>query len=238
MRQIRSLLGASLVSVLAFGALGVAFASAEESKPNMLVAGGTTAGATFKDSSGESRFEGEGLLGKSVAQCAASSSKGVFVTEKRGTFALMFGRCLTKILTTLLLCTGLDALANSSAFSMLGTFQLRYRNSAKAAVVVALLLSPVHFTCVSGAIELLYVLRGCVAGLLTPTNKKVKATERFQASFKEAGAKNEVTKIENEAGTGEESCVLEVSEGGGTFKQDGMESSDEIEVSKEAELMA
>src|ERR1700687_3469125 len=99
MRQMR-LLGVALMAMLALGALSAAFAAAEEAKPNMLVTGGT-AGSTFKDKSGESKFEAESLLGKSVLSCASSTSKGVFTTEKLGTFDVLFEKCLIKILTAL-----------------------------------------------------------------------------------------------------------------------------------------
>src|ERR1700690_2486141 len=115
MRQMR-LLGVALMAMLALGALSAAFAAAEEAKPNMLVTGGT-AGSTFKDKSGESKFEAEGLLGKSVVVCSSSTSNGVFTTEKKGTFSVKFEKCLVKVLTALLLCTGLSDVAGSSSIT-------------------------------------------------------------------------------------------------------------------------
>jgi len=106
----------------------------------------TPAGAVgpFTDKSGAVSLAAKGGLSGAEVKCASSASTGGFQTSLLGTFDVLFKECLVKVLTSLFLCTGLNATVTSSILA-LGTFHLRYRELTGTRSVAAFLLIPVHF---------------------------------------------------------------------------------------------
>jgi hypothetical protein len=195
----------------------------------------------FTDRSGEAKLTGRSLLGASTVKCASSRSSGAFSNSLLGSFDMLFKGCLVEELSLLLLCTGLEDTESSSILA-LGTFHLRYRKGATGAAVTAYLIKPVHFTCVTGSTSVLVEWKGCVAGAVGPLNRVVKSPEHFTVSLKKSVSSStlqEITKIENETGTGEEACKSEAKEGTGALESAAVELVDEIyPVSTEAEIRA
>jgi len=70
---------------------------------------------------------------------------------------------------------------------------------------------------------------GCAAGEITPVNKSVASGEHYTVSMtKAATTRNEITKIENETGTGEETCQLKAKEGSGAYEEAAEAMQDEV----------
>jgi len=225
MRQFRPLAFVLLV-VFAFGAVVAASASARKATPEV------TPVAGFTDKSGASNFAGAGVFGTNTVACASSTSIGTYQTTHLGTFKVLFEKCLLNKLG-LFLCTGLNTGEATSSIVTTGTFHLRYReegNGTKS--VIAFLIKVVHFTCVKEATKILVEVRGCAAGEITPVNTEVKVGEHYTMDMKKSATatRNEITRIENEAGTGLETCQLETHEEGGAagFQQSAEETKDEI----------
>jgi hypothetical protein len=163
------------------------------------------------------------LVGKGIfkavgeVKCKDAPSTGGFQTSLLGTFDVLFLGCLVSEVV-LLLCTGLNDTQESSIL-VLGTFHLRYLNSEKKTAVIAYLIIPVHFTCVNGSTKILVEVKGCAAGEVGPINKTIVLPEFFQNTLKKVAGttRNTITRIENEAGNGEEECALESHEGTGAY---------------------
>jgi hypothetical protein len=227
MRQKRSF-GLVLFAVLALGAVvaGSAFAARGEKTPEINPIGLFTdelAPGTAVSLIGKGIFKGEGSV-----SCKDAPSTGGFQTSLLGTFDMLFLGCLV-IEVILLLCTGLNDTQESSIL-MLGTFHLRYLNSEKKKAVIAYLFIPVHFTCVNGSTKILIEVKGCLAGEVGPINKTIVLPEFYQNTFKKVSGttRNEITRIENEAGNGEETCALELHEGTGAYAQAALTMTDNI----------
>jgi len=225
MRQFRPLVFVLLV-VLAFGAVVAASASARKATPGI-----TPSNVLFTDKSGVSVFAGGSVVSGSKVECATSESTGGFLTSLTGTFDLLFLGCLVKITSVLYLCTGSNDKVSSSIL-VLGTFVLRYREPTPSTkTVAAFLITPVKFECVaSGSPNKTIEVMGCAAGEVTPVNKAVVTGEHFTVFMtKSASAdRNEITKIETETGSTEETCQLLANENGGTFKEAAEGTTDEI----------
>ena len=222
-----------LLVVLAFGAVVAASASARKATPGIF-----PSNVLFTSTSGPSSFGGSGILSSAEVKCTKDEDTGGFLTSLTGTFDVLFLGCLLKILSALFLCTGSNDKVTSSIL-VLGSFRLRYREPTGTKAVVAFLITPVKFTCKEGTTEKAIEVKGCGAGEITPLNTKVKTSEHFTMNMTKAAAtRNEITKIENEAGTGTETCQLEANESGGTFKEAAEETSDEIVGNMTAEIEA
>jgi hypothetical protein len=213
-------------------------ASARPATPGILPIAG------FTDKSGEVKYASPGLFGSTNSEkCASSVSTGAFQTSLLGTFDLLFEKCLLASILGLFLCTGLGDTANSSSVLVLGTFHLRYRELTGTKTVIAYLLKLVHFSCVRSTETRLIMMRGCMAGEITPVNTPVKLPTPFVMNMKkEAGneSHNEITSIVSESGTTLETCKLESSEDPGTtWEQSAFEMKDEVfPKSTTAEIMA
>jgi hypothetical protein len=204
-----------LFAVFAVGAVvaASAFAARGEKTPEISPIG------LFTDQVlGEPELVGKGIFSAEAAvKCKDALSTGGFQTSLLGTFDILFLGCLVKEVI-LLLCTGLNDTQESSIL-VLGTFHLRYLNKEKKAAVIAYLIIPVHFTCKSGETKVLIEVKGCAAGEIGPTNTPIKLPNFYQTTLKRVKTANTITRIENEAGNGEETCALESHEGTGAYAQ-------------------
>jgi hypothetical protein len=207
----------ALFAVFALGAVvaGSAFAARGEKTPEINPIGLFTdeiAPGTTPALIGKGIFKATGEV-----KCKDAPSTGGFQTSLLGTFDVLFLGCLVSEVI-LLLCTGLNDTQESSIL-VLGTFHLRYLNSEKKKAVIAYLIIPVHFTCVNGSTKVLVEVKGCAAGEVGPINKTIALPEFFQNTLKKVAGttRNEITRIENEAGNGEETCTLESHEGTGAY---------------------
>jgi len=223
-----------IVAVFAVFALGAvvaasAFAARGEKTPEINPIGSftdaTATGTTPK-------FIGKGLLGTSEIECfKGAESTGGFQTSLLGTFDILFKECLVdEPIVGLLLCTGSNDTANSSSILVLGTFHLRYLSSAKTKAALLYLVIPVKFTCVKESTTAEIEVKGCAGGEIGPINTVITLPRFFQNTLKKVSGttRNEITKFENEAGTGEESCELEANENKGTFTESAEEATGNI----------
>jgi hypothetical protein len=237
MRRFRPLV-LVLFAVFALGAVvaASAFAARGEKTPEIRPIG------LFTDNSApgtEPALIGKGIF-KSTSEviCKDAPSTGGFQTSLLGTFKVLFLGCLVSEVL-LLLCTGLSA-TQTSAIETVGTFHLRYLNSEKKVAVIAYLIQPVHFTCVNGSTKILIEVRGCAAGPVGPINTVVRLPNFLQNTLKKVTGtqRNEVTRIENEAGNNEETCELESHEGTGSYAVSAETITDNIyPLSEEAEII-
>jgi hypothetical protein len=194
------LLGIAIIAMLSLTAITAATASAEK-QPNILPAGTGAAPLTFNSSGGTSIF-GNGLLKLTSPK---STGSGAGNEEKLGTFDILFEGVKDALGRT---CTGLfnsstkeGDLTEGSVLAK-GTFHIRdYKLGAELRVTQIALLREVHFSCGT----LLVVVRGCVAGDLTP---KEGLTKELTVTLKKEGADNTIIKVLNEANTAEENCEL------------------------------
>jgi hypothetical protein len=206
-----------LVAVFALGAVVAASASARGTDTPEItpigsftdnLAPGTTAALV-----------GKGIF-RAVSEvvCTSAPSTGSFQTSLLGAFKVLFRGCLVSEVL-LLLCKGSTA-TEASAIETTGTFHLRYLNSAKKVAVIAYLIVPVKFTCVNGETKVEIETRGCAAGEVGPINTEIRLPNFLQNTLKKVArtTRNEITKIENEAGNGEETCALESKEGTKSFE--------------------
>jgi hypothetical protein len=194
--------------------------------------------APFTDKGGEASLIGKGLIGSAKIKCSSSTSTGSFQTSLLGTFDILLRGCLVSQII-LLLCTGLEDTVTSSEL-WLGTFHLRYRNGTSEPVI-AYLLKPVHYTCVNGSTTILIEVTGCMAGTIGPTNTVIKLPQHYTMTLKHGPTEtlNEITKIENETGTGQEACILLSKEGTGAGANTSEVAVDEIfPLAAESEIRA
>ena len=203
-----------LLAAFALGAVAATGASARKATPGI-----NPSNVLFTAKGGVSLFAASGLLSGAEIRCASNMATGGFTTSLSGTFDVLILGCLVKIVSALFLCTGSNNRVTSSILA-LGTLHLRYREATGTKSVVAFLLIPVKFVCEEGSTERAYEVDGCVAGEITPVNQNVRTGEHFTLLMtKAATTRDEITKIENEAGDGEETCRLQASENGGAFAE-------------------
>jgi hypothetical protein len=232
MRQFKPLVGAT-VAVLALAVTASALARVT---PEISVITG------FTDRSGTAEFQGLGTdsIFRDIS-CSSTTSRGAFYSSLLATFDLLFKQCLTSSLGLLFLCTGLEDTETSSIL-MLGTLHLRYRSGTSGPAVVALLIKPIHITCVNGTTTSLLQVRNCGVFGLGRTNVIIRLPADFTLTMRKSQSSetlDEITKIENDAGTGQETCELEASEGTNAFSSDAMELTDELfPSSSEVEIRA
>jgi hypothetical protein len=179
---------------------------------------------------GEVAFKEEGTF--TELTCKESSGEGTMLKKlSPSEWTIIFKLCLTSFLG-LQLCTGLANSANSSEVTIKATAHLKKH---KTGVAVVLLLLPVHFECQPA--NILFEVKGCIAGLITPINKKIKTTEHATLTFKQTGGLQEILKVLNDAETAEEECKMEAKEGTGAFKPAGETATEDVTATVETEIM-
>jgi hypothetical protein len=181
--------------------LALATTASAEKQPNILPTGTGAAPLTFNSSSGTSIF-GNGLIKLTSPK---STGSGAGNAEKLGTFDLLFEGFKDALGRT---CTGLfnsetkEGDLTEGSVLVKGTFHIRdYKLGAELRVAQIWLLKEAHSSCGT----LLVVLRGCVAGDLTP---KEGLSKTLTVTLKKEGADNTIIKVLNEANTAEENCEL------------------------------
>ena len=142
-------------------------------------------------------------LSGATFSCTSSAGSGSLTSPKVGTFDKLLLGCSTKILGSTVKCTGLNDKVEGSIL-VKGTYRLAYAAGTGTAVLV-LTFEEIHYEC---SIALVLV-RGCLLGVFTPTNKKTKtATE----TFKQKGGDQELTSYEEAKGDKKPiKCELELS---------------------------
>lgn len=179
----------------------------------------------------ESPIAFTGKLGKVVVEtkagtkveCTSGEDSGSFTKAKLGTFETVYHGCKS----TGVACNGLADKAE--AISVKGDIHLWYGFLAKEKglhTTVTALLKEAHFTC--GGLVLI-VLKGCLAGLVKPTNKKTKATTVEMTQEKGV---NDITEVLND-NSEKTSCKLEAAKSEGAFEQAGGQMSEEGEKFKQ-----
>jgi hypothetical protein len=213
--------GTALIAVLALTAFTATTASAEK-QPNILPIGSQAAPLTATGSSGTSTF-GNGLLKLTSPK---STGSGAGFAEKLGTFDVLFEGVKDALGRS---CTGLfnsstkEGDLTEGSILATGTAHLRdYKLGAELRVAGISLLREVHFSCGT----LLVVVRGCLAGDITP---KEGLTKTLTATAKKEAGKNDNTiiKVLNEENTAEENCELTSSTDESTFELSSLESTGE-----------
>jgi hypothetical protein len=208
------LLGIAIIAMLSLTAITAATASAEK-QPNILPTGNGATPLTFTSKSGTSLF-GNGLLKLTSPK---SEGSGAGNAEKLGTFDILFLGVKDALGRT---CTGLSDKVEGSVLAT-GTFHIRdYKLGAELRVAQIALLREVHFTCGT----LLVVVRGCVAGDLTP---KEGLTKILTVTLKKEANDNTIIKVLNEENTAEENCELTSSTDEKPFELSSEETTQELE---------
>jgi hypothetical protein len=159
-----------------------------------------------------------------IIKCASDTGTAEATSKRLGTFDILFEKCLVSTGFGLFLCTGLEDKENSSSILVKGTFHLRRLTKDLKHILVSFLPKEVHFTCV-GIISILFRVRGCVLGLITPVGKK---TKTYTITLAQKEGVNEFTEVLNDAETATEKCILEASENTGAFTQAGEETTEEV----------
>jgi hypothetical protein len=213
MRQFK-LLSLAAMAVLSFTSAIVASAAAEATLPNILPEGISSLLATIKCNASFFGGKAKGVVesSKCIGQVSSTSTK-------KGTFNISFENTKTPLGTA---CTGLGD-AESGLVLMSGTYHIRdYKNAAKELKIAILyLLKPVHFSCGT----LLVIIRGCVAGALTPEKM---LTKTLTATLSTGNGDNNIIKVLNEGNTAEENCELTISENEGAFSLTALETTQQI----------
>jgi len=211
MKHIRTA-GMALMVVLALSSIASATASASV-KPQFLPEATAKVPIVFTDKSGISHFE---IKGGSVVTCQKDTSTGEVLGLKLGEFDILFLECESLGIA----CTGLADTVSGSIL-VLGEFHVWYvLLSTKLQTGIAFLLKEVHFECG----KILLVIRGCMAGLVKPLNKK---TNSLITELKQEKGVNDITQVLNE----EEKligCKLETSINSGVFEPTGAETVEEM----------
>jgi hypothetical protein len=220
------LLSTAIIAVLALIALTATTASAEK-QPNILPTGTQVAPLTATGKSGTSTF-GNGLLKLTSSK---STGSGAGFAEKLGTFDVLFEGVKDALGRT---CTGLfnsstkEGDLTEGSILATGTAHLRdYKLGTELRVAGISLMREVHFSCGT----LLVVVRGCLAGDITP---KEGLTKTLTATAKKEGADNTIIKVLNEANTAEENCELASSTDEKAFELSSIESTGEASGFKKA----
>jgi hypothetical protein len=222
MRLIKSV-SLAFAAVLVVSAVAVASASAALPEYSPTSANLTTKG-------GAATLEQEG--GPAPITATSSEGTGTITGAKSGTFDILY--LGTSVLGAK--CKGLNDTVEGSVL-VKGATDLRYATREPKDVVVLFLLQEVHFECNTVFVPLVNV-RGCVPGLVTPINAKVKPTEHFTLKLEGSKGKQAITEVFNEAGTAKEKCLLETSVNGGAFKPSSQAQTNEVFANVESEIKA
>lgn len=207
MKQIK-LLGLALMAILALTGIISATSATAEELPNILPAGTAAEPVLATSSSGVSTF-GNGIL-----KLTSQKSKGTLdsTSTKLGTFKVAFEETEDEIART---CTGVGDAAGVVLVE--GTFHIRdFKEKGTLLTAAIFLLNEVHFTCENAVSKVLLLVRGCVAGALTPENT---LTNTLTVTLAKNGGLNDnlIITVLNEANTAEEPCQLLSSENEGAF---------------------
>jgi hypothetical protein len=224
MMQRLKTLGIAFLALLALGSIiSASAASAEELQ--LLPQPSEKSPIKYKVKSGAVKIQTKGKT--EAIECASDTGTGAASSKRLGTFDLLLEKCLAKTSFGLELCTGLGDKENSSSILVLGSYHLRRLSKAEPKhIMVAFLLKEVHLTCVVGVFSALFVVKGCMLGLITPVGSLTKTNK---ISLKQTGGANEFTEVLNDAETATEKCILEESENEGSFTQVGWETTEELE---------
>lgn len=162
--------------------------------------------------------------GGTKVECKASEGKGSMTGLKLGTSEISFTSCASAGLK----CTGLGL--KEGVILVQGTLHLWYGMSKTEGLPVGsvLLLKELHFTC--GGLVLI-VLKGCLAGAVSPVRKVTKA---LTTTFKQEKGVNDITEVVNESNE-TIPCSLLASKNEGAFEQAGLQSSEEATKFKQGE---
>ena len=205
------ILGLALMAIFALSAVAATAALAEEptNQPSFLPEGTATNPVKFTDTSGKGKLE---MVGGKAIECEKDTSTGEATSLKLGKFDVLFEKCTAKEGIITATCTGLNDKEGSGSILVLGTFHLRYllpSSELKAAII--LLIEHVHFTCEAFGVKKLFLVLGCAAGEITPTNM---LTKTLEALLKQSKGINTITEVDKENSSTEmEKCILMTKEG-------------------------
>ncbi|HTA34764.1 MAG TPA: hypothetical protein VK721_15185 [Solirubrobacteraceae bacterium] len=215
----------AVMAVLAMGALTAttAFAAVPEFSPATNKGTSTNKNKTkFTEKSGIAAVECTGSEGTSAIE---SAKLGKFEETYTGCTALLSGKC-----------TGLNVKDTTAGhITVEGEFHLRFlknKENEKTSAALIFLIPQTHFECEKTVV--LILVHGCVAGAVTPLSTK---TKLFTVELKQTGGVEVIKEVENEAGTGNETCVLKSEKNGEAEKEAGQEQKDEIVEEKEGEII-
>jgi hypothetical protein len=195
---------AACATVLSLMGVLAGVASGEATLPTILPEGTAKEPLTGTSKSGKSTF------GPGAFKIESSNSTGSFSgnSKKLGTYDLLYLAFQLEGVT----CTGLKDTVAGSVLAP-GAFHIRHYNlNGKLFTAEIFLFTEFHFECG----ELLFTVKGCVAGELTPNEEKL--VEKLTVALRSNGkGDNEVVKVLNEASTGEENCEFLAKIGAGAF---------------------
>jgi hypothetical protein len=204
----------TLVAALVLGTTlaGTAFAQPPEFSPFTNKSTSTNKNKTkFTEKGGIAAVECTGSEGTSKLE---NTKSGGFTETYTGCSAVLSGKC-----------TGL-ANATVGDITVEGEFHLRFlknKENEKTSAALIFLIPQTHFECEKTIV--LILVHGCVAGAVTPLSTK---TKLFTVELKQTGGVENIKEIENEANTGNETCVLKSEKNGEAEKEAGQEQKDEI----------
>lgn len=215
------MLGAVLTAIfLLLGAVAAATASAEVTL--ILPEPTKNEPLTFSSTSGEGRLLT--LAGKQV-KCKKDTGSGEFTTGNLGTYKVLFEGCTGEFGTT---CTGVGdepgtILQEGTVHYVLALLGL---TETKLVAALAGLVKEFHFTCSVIGLEILVLVRGCIAALAEPTEKLTKTTKDvFLFDTSETSGDPDIEQILMENATKEIECKLESSISGGAFESSALKGS-------------
>jgi hypothetical protein len=205
MRHIRPL-GTAVVAALALGALIATDVIAAE--PTKILPEPTVASPISGVGHGnEGQLE---LVNGEKVDCKSGSGEGTFTTPNAGIYTILYKECTGPLTTT---CTGVgDALGTvgeeGESHYVLALERLTSTTTTLVAAL-ALLVKQFHITCGKTGIELLVLLRGCAAGVVSPIGTLVAQATRKLQEFTKGEPK--ILEILLPEATKETKCPLEVS---------------------------
>lgn len=214
MQRIR-IFGVTLMAIFAVGAVTSAVANAENTK----ILPEPTAGEPL---TGTSKQEGKGSLlttGGNLVTCEAGTNTFTFENANTGSTHVLFEKCSTKLLGSTLTCTGVEDKEGDILFlgAALYVLALRMKNSTETELVAALvvLITQFHFTCKTGIIKALVLVKGCSASLTEGIEKLTKSTKDVFKEF--SSGESEILAYLKAGTTGTDTACLtetEVNESG------------------------
>lgn len=224
MSRIR-LLGACLVAMFVLSAVIAGTAFAEE-KTKML----PEAGVKFTGKGGEGKLERLGSANN--VKCKRATGSGTIESANLGKYETDFKECTSSLGGN---CTG-----SGEATGVIlnrGTYHFWLAKELLGGVntlVGALVTLPeeIHFTC-QVIVNILVLVKGCVAALATPLNTLAAVTKDVFATS--ARGDQLITKVLPAGSTTEENCVLLSSENGGAFESASLQGTAENENFKSGE---
>jgi hypothetical protein len=223
MSRIR-LLGVCLIAVFAFSAIVASAAMAEE-KTKML----PEAGVKFTSKGKEGKLV---TLGAKEVKCKKLTGKGTIESANLGKYETLFEECESSGGK----CTG-TGLTTGDILNA-GTYHfwlaLETLNGTANTLVGALVFLPteIHFTCVVLGLNVLVLVKGCIAALATPLNTLASLTKD---TFAQTGGDPLITKVLPAGSTTEETCTLLSALSEGTFESSGLTGLAENETFKSGE---